>query len=251
MTGVYSVPGDDPSLRIRVNYLSLLDDEGGELVRYCEYRNRFDFEDFLFDEKEHMPGFWYNVATAPDGRVFTAPRSDRYLINVYRPGGALERIVEREYPRWRRTGEEKQRFHRMVEEVFHDAPFPVRIGVEDFDPDILGLQRGLRFREDGNLWVLSSRGVREQPEGVLATWDVLSPDGEFLRQVALACPGDGRSDGVFFAGMDRVIVVNGYVDAVAAQYARGTRLSEGEGGEADDMQVVCYRVAGRDVTRGS
>jgi hypothetical protein len=29
--------------------------------------------------------------------------------------------------------------------------------------------------EDGNLWVLGSRGWHEQPVGILATYDVFSP----------------------------------------------------------------------------
>ena len=52
------------------------------------------------------------------------------------------------------------------------------------EPDI----GDLRFGPDGNLWVGTSRGGFDQPEGVFYTWDVFDADGHFLEQVSAACP---------------------------------------------------------------
>jgi len=90
--------------------------------------------------------------------------------------------------------------------------------------------------------VAGVNGVREQPEGVLCTFDVFDRDGVFVQQVELQCPGDGRYDAAFFGGADRALVVRGFADAFATQWGRGSRLSAGDDGEAAVMEVVCYEI---------
>lgn len=241
VAGVNSMVTDDHTGRVRISFLSTFDRTGRELVRFVESRGTFDFTNFVFSELEHMPGFWWNLAVGPDGRVYTVPDRNSYRIEVFRPDGQKDLVVEREYEHLARTGAEKKLMHDMVADIFKNAPMQVNIEVEGDHPDILTFQRGLRVRDDGSIWVLSSRGGRENPEGVMATFDVFDPDGTFARQVAFACDGDGMRDGIFFLGDDRVVVVKGYLDAVAAQYGDGARLS-GDDQEAL-MEVVCYRVA--------
>jgi hypothetical protein len=101
----------------------------------------------------------------------------------------------------------------------------------------------MRVADDGSLWVLSSRGYREQPDGVMATFDVFNPEGHLVKEVAVECEGDGTHDALFFPTGDTVVLVRGYLDALAAMFGRGTPISE-EGEEARPMEVIYYRVGG-------
>lgn len=68
---------------------------------------------------------------------------------------------------------------------------PVTVEIEDHEPDIAQIERGIRIGQDGNLWMICSRGTREQPPGI------------------------------FLAGKGRAVVVKGYITAMAAQFGRG------------------------------
>jgi len=241
LSGTRAQPGE-PGTSQRENFLSLFDDDGREARRLCQLDNVYDFRDFVFSEVVHIPGFWWNAAVGHDGRIYAAPDLESYLINVYTPDGELERVIEREYERYRRTPEEYQAVYDMVDNAMSANNIPYRVEVLEHDPDLSYMLRGLRARADGTLWALSSRGIRGQPEGVLCTFDVFDAEGVFVKQVGLRCPGDGRYDAAFFGGPDRVYVVRGYADAFAAQWGRGSRVSEGEDGDATVMEVVCYRI---------
>jgi len=185
--------------------------------------------------------FCNSAAVGPEGRIYAAPELERYVINVYSSDGELERVIGREYERWLRTPEERQLIHDMIDNAISGSGIPYRVEILDHEPDLVYSLRGLRARADGSLWALSSRGVREQPDGVLCTFDVFDRDGVFVKQVQVKCPGDGRYDAVFYAGADRVLVVRGFADAFAAQWGRGSRISAGDDEEATVMEVVCYR----------
>ena len=90
------------------------------------------------------------------------------------------------------------------------------------------------------LVVVDTRGDRTQADNV--PLHSIGGQGVFVKEVELRCPGDGRYDAAFFGGADRVLVVRGFADAFAAQWGRGSRVSEGEDGEATVMEVICYRV---------
>ncbi len=240
LSGTRAQPGE-PGTSQRENFLSLFDAAGNETKRLCQLDNIYDFRDYVFSEGVHIPGFWWNSAVGADGRIYAAPELEQYRINVYTPEGELVRVIERAYERWRRTPEERQMIHDMIDNAISGAGIPYRVEYLDHEPDLIYSLRGLRAREDGTLWAVTSRGVREQPEGVLCTFDVFDAEGVFVKQVRLACEGDGRYDAAFFGGPDRVLVIRGYADAFAAQWGQGSRLSTGDDEEAV-MEVVCYRI---------
>ncbi len=241
LSGTWNVYGSEPGIQQRTNFLSRFSADGNEEIRYCESLTQYNFNDLVFDEKVHVPAFWMNAAVGPDGRVYVAPYQDRYEIHVHAPDGELERVIEREYTRWKRTDAERRRVRGMIESATNGMPFEVKISVEEYEPDIVYIQRGLRLRADGTLWVLTSRGLREQAPGIMVTFDVFDPNGVFVKQVAVACEGNSLWDGIFFADPDRVVVVKGFTDAVAAQFGRGARLSDEEPASGE-MRVICYGV---------
>jgi hypothetical protein len=224
----------------RKTFLSIYSLAGKELVELASRPAVRDYNNFVFSEKHEMPGFYWSNCVGPDGRVYTAPRRDDYMVEVYSPQGELERVIRREYEHLKRSPAAHRRFFEVLDSIFRAMPFEYRIEIEDDEYDILAMQRGVRVRGDGSLWILPSRGAYEQPDGVMLTFDVFDAEGHFQRQVAVRGDYDGVWDGFFFVGEDRAVVVTRQIEAIGAQYGDGAAvLSEKEGSA---MEVICFRL---------
>jgi hypothetical protein len=217
----------------RTHYLASCREDGTELVRYLEEADTADLlNDSWVEENQYFVDRdrW---ALGPAGRVFAAPKRNSYTIHVYSPEGEVERVIERRYTPCRRTMEEKQRFSQRTRIVIHGRE--VNKEVSDTDPCI----SRLAVRDDGHLWVLHSRSILAQPEGIFQTWDVFALDGCFVRQVAVACAGSPRKDKLVFLDDQRVVVLEGFEAAVLAM--AGGVSEEGEDDEDVAVAVVMYR----------
>lgn len=232
----------DQGIQDRVNFLGIFSLAGDEIARLAEQPNRRDYSKFVLSERRELPSFFWASCVGPDGRVYTAPDRDRYAIRVFAPDGRLLRIIDREYEPYRRTAEERRRLHEAFEIIVRGAETEIGIEIEETDFAVATMQHGVRVREDNTLWVLPGRGLRDQPPGVMLTFDVFDPAGHFVKQISYACPGHGVWDGFFFAGPDRVVVVTGHAEAVLAQYGGGANSYDD--GRTSAMEVICYRVAG-------
>jgi hypothetical protein len=105
-------------------------------------------------------------------------------------------------------------------------------------------------RPDGTLWVLNSRGAFDQPDEILATFDVFDADGSFLHQIGLKGEGDLSDDGIHLVG-DRLFVLRGLRAAQRAERGDGEE-DEDEDEDAEPMSVACYRISsGTGVVAGS
>lgn len=89
----------------------------------------------------------------------------------------------------------------------------------------------------GLLWVLSARGVHEQPVGIMATYDVFDANGRFVRQVAVKCDGDGRYDDLFFLGEERLLLITGAYEVALA--LRGIPLIRDDTADPTPTEVIC------------
>jgi hypothetical protein len=69
----------------------------------------------------------------------------------------------------------------------------------------------LRVDDDGYLWVLHGRSDRDQPAGVMCTFDVFDPAGLLVKQVAIACEGDAENDQLGFVEDGRLVLLKGSV----------------------------------------
>jgi hypothetical protein len=234
--------GETPGSMVQTSFLSRFDEQGRELAGCCRVDNTIVFENFTFDERRHLASFWWNAAVAADGTAYAAPYLDRYEIHQFGPDGALRRVITREAEPWARTAAEKDAFVATVRAIYRDVPIRIDVEPADSEPMIATMHRGVRVHDDGTLWVLPTRGTRDQEPGVLATFDVFSPSGEFVRQAAVQFPGDPRHDAVFLLRNDRAVVVRGFVDAGLAQFTGGSVDAERDGGEPAVMEVVLCRV---------
>ncbi len=172
----------------------------------------------------------------PEGRFFVAPERNVYRIDVYEPDGALVRSFGREFESVKRTAEEKARAEDFLQ-PWRRRRDRMEFVTEDTEPDIVRLH----VTDEGETWVLTSRGVRDPQPGVMCVFDVFDAQGIFVRQAALACEGDGIVDGVFPVGGDRYLLVKGYADAIRTLY--GTMGDEEPDEDGGMMEIISYRVA--------
>lgn len=230
-----------PGISGRDNFLESYTTDGKLVARFAQAHSQYDFSDFVFNERQHMPPFWFCFAADTDGTVYTVHDRDRYAITVHAPDGAVLRVIERDYEPLERTDDEYRNFYGMVESAMAGLPFQPTIEVERQEAAVAYLARGIQVAHDGRLWVLSGRGARPDTPGVMAVFDVFEPDGEFVEQVALQAPHRATEVGITLAGPDRVLVLEGYFESLAAQFGNGSTYG-GEDGEPALPAVVCYEM---------
>ena len=198
-----------------------------------------DFNERVFREAEQLDLAQRRLAVGPDGRVYVAPEREAYRIEVFAPDGRCLHAITREYPVHRRTAAELEEWRRLYVASMRNAPFEVGIELCETAAPIDWVFGGLHARQDGTLWVHTSRSASDQPEGVMLTYDVFDPDGRFTEQVQVACAGDGQEDALFFIGPDRAILVRGMMDAIRARFGG---VEGHEDHAAVPMEIVCYAV---------
>jgi hypothetical protein len=214
--------------------LVAIDSKGTEVSTFHEAAEVRNFASMSFDEKEMQSLMW---ACGDDGRVYVSGGFDAYRVGVYDATGALDRVIETEYAHRKRSKDEMERnTPRIMFRRSGGATHAPETKASETDRDILSLFP----REDGTLWVLSSRGGYDAPGGAIATFDVYDRDGRFSSQVTVR--GDGRStdDGIHFVG-DRMVVVTGLRSAQRSQIGAGDEAA-GDDEDAEPMAVICYNL---------
>ena len=224
-------------------FVAAFDRQGNLLTEYFTHDIVQDFSDFTWDDDAYYLREYRRWTVGTDGRIYSLQDPNRYAITVYRPAGGVDRVIERAYEHRLRTDEELQQMQTNVEaRILRQLP-DAKIEIAPDEPDVLALRTG----PDGNIWAETSRGAFDQPAGVLFTWDVFSPDGEFLKQVSARTDGDGTEELLLWV-KDGAVKITGFWPAVAALRNGGVgNATEDE--EATPMEVIYYRVA--DVTHES
>ncbi len=222
------------------NFVASFDENGAQLNLFHHTTSVRQFRGQDYSEKKEFFPHQDGWALAADGRVYITQERNSYEIMVYTPNADLQFTIKRPYKSYKRTSEEKK--------LAEDGMMPWRrrnrhrfnFVVEPTEPDIIRM----RVADDGRLWVLTSRGLRDQPEGVHSTWDVFDNTGHFEQTVAVHCEGVGLRDKLFFAGDDLMVLVKQYADAMKA-FQGQTREDEevmDEEIEVLPLEVICYRV---------
>jgi hypothetical protein len=216
----------EPGFQDRQSFISLVDDEGKELVRYADHHYRFDFEDWAFIERDmHFP-YWL-WAMDDEGRIYVALERNRYAITVMDGEGQVERVIERTFESRRRSGEDMRRADEHLVNMARNVPFATRNVVEETDPDI----GDLRIAGDGSLWVLTSRGRQDLPDGVMRRYDVFDASGELVKEVELALENCDARDWL-------MIVDDGHAVVRSEPHDEG---EEARSGGSDQQTIItCY-----------
>jgi hypothetical protein len=224
--------------RMDINrFLALVDPEGVEKKRMLESVRQLEFVDFQFDEKVWRT-FDDRWKAAPDGKLFACETFQDYAVTMWDPAGNRKRVITREYDRPDRTQDQKDEMYNIFDGFLQDQLPQYSIKISDHDPDISDIFP----REDGTLWVMSSRGMRFRPDGAIGVFDIFDSDGRYLRQLTLMGEGTPLEDVYFFLG-NRIFVVTGLLDAQLASHG-GRKGEEAEGEEPEPIEVICYEVGG-------
>jgi len=212
--------------------LIAIDAAGKVVTTYQTASEERDFANMSFDEKQMQSLMW---ACGSDGRVYVSDDFDAYRIGVYNAGGVRERVIEREYQHRKRSKEEMERNRPRIMIRRGNRTQAPEAKASETDRDILELHP----RDDGTLWVVSSRGGNDAPDGTIATFDVFDADGRFARQVSIAGEGSAGDDGLHFVG-DQLYVVKGLRSAQRSQMGGDDDAGEEDLGDGEPMAVLCY-----------
>jgi sugar lactone lactonase YvrE len=217
------------------NSLIRVNSEGTKKATYFEQDLTHNMANFTYDEKKEAQVLWTTDAA---GNVYTQDNFDAYAINVFGTDGKLSRVIEREYEHRKRSDEEKEENSPKLILQSDDRRVESKTIISDTDRDVMDFYT----RDDGSLWVLSSRGAQDQPEGTIATFDVFDRDGRFQQQVTIEGDGSFNDDGLHFVG-DRLFVVISYRSARAAMWDASDEEDANEE-EPEPMAVICYELGG-------
>jgi hypothetical protein len=212
--------------------LIAVDASGAQTAAYLTRSDKNDFANMVFDEKTGIGALVWNAGS--DGRVFTSDNFDAYRIQIWNPDGTPERVIEREYESRERSDEEMKRSTPVIRIRRGNRAQSPEVKTSKTDRDV----QQIFPREDGSVWVLSSKGAFDVEDGVIAAFDVFDRGGQYTRHVTVNGEGSYRDDG-FYVVKDRLYVVTGLRSARRAMFGG----SEGETEEEDTgepMSVICY-----------
>jgi hypothetical protein len=204
---------------------------GEQAAQYLEKASDQNMANFTFEEKK-MVGVAMPWDVGEDGTVYAHTDFDGYRIHVWNADGRLDRIIHREYQSRERSRDEMDRMRERIR-VRIDGQEPEKI-VSQTDRDV----QQLYPRGDGRLWVLSSRGAIDPPDGTLGTFDIFDRTGKFVDQISLKGKGSIERDGYYFVG-DRLYVVVSLVSARSAMLGGSSKIAEEE---AEPIKIICYEI---------
>jgi len=202
---------------------------------YLQYEERIIHRSVTnahYTEQERSRGSSWVWTVGPDGRVYSNRAFNSYEISVRGTDGELVHVIEREYESLPRPDWHFRELQEYYDNQFAGRQirgFPLTYEVSRTDPDI----EKLFAREDGGLWVLSSRGAYDKPDGVLGVFDVFDADGRFERQVFVHGEGDFFTDKFYLSQGLLIVIRNATID-----------LSPDDDDDAEDLkyEVICYRL---------
>ena len=214
-------------------FLSRCNEDGTEIHTYASKETMVNYADFVLSEMD-MDFAWGRFELDSDGLLYIAPERNEYKIYVYNPDGDLLRSFGRQYESYERKDDDLKTARETLDAVGRNYPVrPREIVVEDTEPDI----GTLYARNDGTIWITTSRGDRDVPDGAMRVMDVFDSDGRFTRQAVLMLPGDALKDAFYVIGDNRAVIVKGALDA----YISG----QGVVGDSEDedetvLEIICY-----------
>jgi len=232
-------PNEAQTGQNRTAFLAAFDAEGNKTTTFLEHSREWDFASgqFTWNEIDEYFVHYRKWDAGPDGRIYAAADRENYEVHVWNSDGTLDRIIERECPRWVRTADENERIDAGMENLKRQfGQIPVNTEVSEYAEAVTSLF----VSPDNELWVLTNAGIIGLDDGVLSIYDVFDADGNFDRQVKVMCDGDGLQDAMIFTRDGRAVVVTGFMDAVTALQGGAAAADEEE--EAEPMEVICYSV---------
>jgi len=186
-------------------------------------------------------------ALGADGRVYAAPHYQSYSIYALDSAGGIPRVIERDY-------DSVPRDEKLLDELRESQQeFRRRFGIQGEEDPISPFERDISrvvARNDGELWVLSSRGIADSPPGALGIFDVFDSGARFTRQLVFDVDYDSRYDEFRIVG-DRLFILKeakAGTDEVSSgaggrlRLVRRVHSAPEEEREARPFEIVCYAI---------
>jgi hypothetical protein len=176
-------------------------------------------------------------AVDPTGQVFVSPNYGEYAIYVLDPDGPTRRVIQRQFDHFGRSRQQIQSTSERLRSI-HSSWRNAQIDAEDYDRDIADLT----IRDDGSLWVQTSRGWFDNPPGTALVLDVFDDQGLFRRQAILRGPLDPQED-QFLLLDSQAIRVATTLPANATPAADPETQTAMSVAGAGTMAVICYELS--------
>jgi len=209
-------------------FLSVGEASLGEFHRILETTTPFDPTGYVFVEADryYIDRSW---ALGSHGRIYAPMNRDAYEISEFDTDGNLLRVFGRKYKPRKRTTAEKGRVTPVIDP---GIPENTDWTIADHDPCVI---RIMVHPDDETIWVLTPHGHEDQPDGILETWDVFAPDGEYVKQVPIPLGSEIHEGTCFLLGSGRMVVVRGTNTSFYAWQDDGET-------EAEPLEVICYEM---------
>jgi len=208
---------EDQSSWARTDFLTRIDSEGNQLAEYCTKTSTINFADAVLNFAE-WDTFERRWVVAPDGKVYACESYADYEITVFNADGSIDKKITRDYKHRASTAEEKEFLEKMMAHFAQTIP-NCRVEIEDNVKDI----ETFAIRDDGSIWVMTSDGSHDYPDGTVGVFDVYNKDGQLFVK-------------------DRFYVVTDFMQA--AMVAQGATGLYDEDEDAEPMAVRCYKLDG-------
>lgn len=226
----------------QVTTMSVMDLKGQDLLKLFESTRENDLARRVFDEAAEFSEMrtW---TTSKDGSIYTAPEREAWAINVRGLDGKVTRTLRRPFTTCKRTSAEKAALTDGRFATVNGRRQAVESKALDTEPAIVRMN----VADDGRLFVTSCLQDRKRlPDGVAARYDVIAPDGRFSEELTLRVPVFDRDhDIVIFLDGKTFLLVRNFdqaLDAMIAGLGGGQADDEKPAGEAEPLEVVCYRM---------
>lgn len=215
--------------------LALAKPDGDVVAQLEDASSKMDYANSLCVEEEwgRFDRCW---TTSGSGHVYARPAFTEYRIKVWKPDGTLDRVIHRQYPDHKRSSAAIERIQRRwaasIARWVKEPTFDIETSWNPIN-DLFG-------RDDGSLWVRTSRGMWGLGEGEMARFDVFDADGRYHQEIVLTGEFDPMNDGLFLSG-DYIYVVSDLNSARDALWGSSEDEKASEE-EPEPMSVTCYRI---------
>jgi len=223
---------DSPTTSYTERFLAVSDADGETFTRILQRNTPIDPTGRFWDEAAdyYFDGRW---DVGPSGLIYVPMERDAYVVSVFDRTGELQFAFGRDQESRKRTDEDKDEAGPIinVSGLRNDEEWDIC----DRDPAIT---RIMLNPDDGTIWVLTPVGANDQPDGILETWDVFGPTGEFLRQVAVPLGNEIEDGACFLVGDGHLIVIRG----TGSSFHGDEDEDEVEEEEIEPLEVIFYRM---------
>ncbi len=233
-----------------VDYSLAFLDSDGEVQQIIRQETEIDPTGNINIGGVHDKEFIRYWTLAPNGLVYVSPYPDQYAIEVYNAQGDLVQVIGRDYKTIKRSKEALAADRKRQEEMNERFGGMVKLATRKVERDIAELH----YRANGELWVSSSKGRRDCPEGMIGLFDVFDKAGRFDHTVGLQADYNPKKDDFLIVGDNLFILKQAKVRPASSSSTSSGGISTitfvaGGGSDDDDDEedmtppsVVCYQL---------